>query len=85
MLLINNLVSYHGFKNVDQNCCLSCGHDREKGGECHGNEYECHGNEYTPFSNGIFMFLWENTFISWFLMMSLCYITNDIIDLFSKL
>ena len=32
--------------------------------------------------NGIFMFWQENTFITWFLMMSLCYITYDIIDPF---
>ena len=36
----------------------------KRGGECPGNEYECCGNEYTPFSNGIFMFWWENTFIT---------------------
>ena len=42
------------------------------------------GMSMHPF-NGIFMFWWENTFITQFLMMSLCYITNDIIEPFSKL
>ena len=46
---------------------------------CHGGEYEYCGNRYISISCGIFMFLWENTFITPLLMASLHYITSDII------
>ena len=58
---------------------LSWGHDREKGGECHRGEYEYCGNRYTSISYGIFMFLWENTFITPLLIASLHYIIDDVI------
>ena len=38
------------------------------------------GMSIHPFPIGIFIFWHENTFITQLLMMSLCYITNDIID-----
>ena len=46
---------------------------------------KCHGNEYTPFFHWSFHVLAGKSFITQFLMMSLCYITHDIIGLFSKL
>ena len=40
-------------KNIGWNSHLSWGHDREKGGECHG-------NKYTPFLHRVSIFWWEN-------------------------
>ena len=52
---------------------------------CCGSEYKYCRNEYIPSSYGIFTFWWENTFTTPLLMMSLCYITNNIINPCSKL
>ena len=49
------------------------------GGECYRGEYEYCRNGYIPISCGIFIFLWENTFITPLLMMSLHCVTNDVI------
>ena len=49
------------------------------GGECHGGEYEYCGNRYISISYGIFMFFWENTFITPLLMMTLHYVIGDVI------
>ena len=60
------------------------GHDMERGGECHRGEYKYGGNRYISISYRIFMFgafLQGNTFITPFLLMSLCCIINDIIYL----
>ena len=51
----------------------------KRGGECHRGEYEYCGNGNSPISYGIFIFLWENTFITPLLMISLCYIIDDVI------
>ena len=56
----------------------------KRGGECCGSEYKYCRNEYIPSSYGIFIFWWENTFITPLLMMSLCYITNNVINPCSK-
>ena len=47
---------------------------------CCRSEYKYHGNEYIPASYRIFTFWQENTFITLLLMMSLHYVTNDIIN-----
>ena len=58
---------------------------QERGRECYGSEYKYRGNEYIPSSYGIFTFWQENTFITPLLMMTLCYVTNNIINPCSKL
>ena len=51
---------------------LSWGHDRERGGECHG-------SKCVPDCNRVLVFGGE-TLHYLIAMMSLCYIINDIID-----
>ena len=53
----------------------------KRGGECHGGEYEYCGNRCISISYGIVMFLQENTFITPLLMMLLCCIIDDVINL----
>ena len=45
----------------------------------HSGEYEYCRNRYISISYGIFMFLWENTFITPLSMVLLCYIIDDVI------
>ena len=52
---------------------LSWGHDREKGGECHG-------NKYVPYYDGVLVFWWGTLHYS-IMMMSLHYTANDAIGL----
>ena len=56
----------------------------KRGGECCGKEYECHGNKYAPFLMEFLRF--DGKYLYYLIFdMSLCYITNDVIDPFLKL
>ena len=73
LLPFGSFVSHH--KNVGRNCHLSWGHDREKGME------NVAGISILPFCME-FQYFGGKTLHYLIVIMSLCYITNDIISLY---